>query len=337
MRAITIAGGGLAGLSLGIALRHRGVPVVLLESASYPRHRVCGEFISGITPAELDCLGISDLFEPAHRSRTTAWFDGSGTLMRQTLSEDASCVSRNYLDAALAERFCSLGGELHTGQRHTVDAPGTVWACGRMRAASPWMGLKAHFLDLSLDADLEVHLADTAYLGLTQVEDGFVNVCGLFRRSEAIPTSDDASPLHAATRLAGLDRLADRLAAAKIVPASVKGVTHLSLGWQVKRPGALCIGDAAVMIPPFTGNGMTMAFQSTISAIEPIMAWSAGHADWVQTADSVHQLQRSAFGSRILWARMIQAVLMRRTPRRIVGSLLRHGLLPFDTIYDRLR
>ena len=46
MRAVTIIGGGLAGLTLGIGLRQRGVPVTISEAGDYPRHRVCGEFIS---------------------------------------------------------------------------------------------------------------------------------------------------------------------------------------------------------------------------------------------------------------------------------------------------
>jgi 2-polyprenyl-6-methoxyphenol hydroxylase-like FAD-dependent oxidoreductase len=44
---ITIVGGGLAGLTLGIGLRRRGVPAALWEAGHYPRHRVCGEFICG--------------------------------------------------------------------------------------------------------------------------------------------------------------------------------------------------------------------------------------------------------------------------------------------------
>ena len=46
-KGITIVGGGLAGLTLGIALRQQQVPVTVWEAGRYPRHRVCGEFISG--------------------------------------------------------------------------------------------------------------------------------------------------------------------------------------------------------------------------------------------------------------------------------------------------
>ena len=54
LKPITIVGGGLAGLTLGIGLRQRGVPVKILEAGSYPRQRVCGEFISGNGQAVLE-------------------------------------------------------------------------------------------------------------------------------------------------------------------------------------------------------------------------------------------------------------------------------------------
>ena len=57
---ITIAGGGLAGLSLGIALQSRGVTVTLHEASTYPRHRVCGEFISGVSEETLETMGIGN-------------------------------------------------------------------------------------------------------------------------------------------------------------------------------------------------------------------------------------------------------------------------------------
>ena len=44
-RPVRIAGGGLAGLSLGVALARRGVEVEVQEALAYPRHRVCGEFV----------------------------------------------------------------------------------------------------------------------------------------------------------------------------------------------------------------------------------------------------------------------------------------------------
>ena len=71
-KVVTIAGGGLAGLSLGIALRQTRTPVILHEAGMYPRHRVCGEFISGVSPAVLETLGIADLVQDAKRHFSSA-------------------------------------------------------------------------------------------------------------------------------------------------------------------------------------------------------------------------------------------------------------------------
>src|SRR5690606_36695936 len=84
-RPITIAGGGLAGLSLAVALRHRGIPVKVLEAEDYPRHRVCGEFISGVSAETLAALRIAPLFDGAAEHRTVVWFDSGTPFHRDTL------------------------------------------------------------------------------------------------------------------------------------------------------------------------------------------------------------------------------------------------------------
>lgn len=339
MRTLTIAGGGLAGLALGIALRGRDVPVCIVEAADYPRHRVCGEFISGVRSEELAALGIEDLFAGAHRHRTTAWFDGATPMLSRTLPDRAWGVSRHYLDAVLAERFRYLGGKLRTGERWSEDkdGPGVVWACGRRKAASPWMGLKGHFNGLELGADLEVHLQNRGYVGLTRVENGRVNVCGLFRRSVPVTAGREANVLVAAMRDAGLAALADRVGEAKLDPASLKGVNQFAMGWQAGNDGRVCIGDAAALIPPFTGNGMSMAFQSALLAVEPLHEWALGRSGWATTAERVAVVRQRSFARRLLWARVLQAVLMRRSGRWCAGFLLRSGCVSFESLYRKVR
>ena len=334
-RPITIAGGGLAGLSLGIALRLRGVPVRVIEAAGYPRHRVCGEFISGITDAELDALGIRDLFACAQRHTTTAWFDGEHPMWSRALPAPAYGLSRHFLDAALAERFATLGGELRCGERFEDDGEGIVRAAGRAKQDSGWLGLKAHFDGLALDADLEIHLKDGGYVGLTRVENGRVNVCGLFRRREAV---GGGHALIAATRDAGLARLAGRLSEARPVEGSLKGVSHFSLGWQHGRDeGRVTIGDSAAMIPPFTGNGMTMAFQSALAAAEPLAHWSAGVIEWGDAASEIRRAHRRLFARRLGWARLLQSLLLHKFGRRFATTLMSLGVVRFETLYRKVR
>src|SRR6478672_9182700 len=98
---ITISGGGLAGLSLAAALRLHKVPVTVREAGTYPRHRVCGEFISGVSEETLQALGIADLFADAHRHRSLAWYEGARLIHQDQFNDPALGISRYLLDERL--------------------------------------------------------------------------------------------------------------------------------------------------------------------------------------------------------------------------------------------
>ncbi len=119
MKPITIVGGGLAGLTLGIGLRQRGMPVTLEEAGHYPRHRVCGEFINGRGLETLERLGLRDLIDHAGAmgANTAAFFATTRSTGPQRLPTPAICLSRFTLDATLAKKFRALGGELLEGVR----------------------------------------------------------------------------------------------------------------------------------------------------------------------------------------------------------------------------
>jgi flavin-dependent dehydrogenase len=91
------------------------------------------------------------------------------------------------------------------------------------------------------------------------------------------------------------------------------------------------------MIPPFTGNGMTMAFQSGIAAAEFVAAWSLGKYPWEQVRANVEESHRRLFSRRLRWAIVLQSILIRRPLRRLALGILASGLIPFDTLYHKVR
>ena len=330
-RPVTIAGGGLAGLSLGIALLERGVGVTLHEAGSYPRHRVCGEFLSGVSDPVLRDLGISFALEDAVTLKTSCWFDDQGAF--RELRVRGRGISRHLLDHRLQERFRALGGQLIINSR-IQPGEGVVWAAGRTRSSSSWVGLKAHFTDLNVSHDLEMHAGDGCYVGLARVEGGAVNVCGLFRK-RGISGDRDGLLLLRYLRECGLGRLGGRLEASRFVEGSLCGVAGIAFG-TMDHP-YFSIGDAAAMIPPFTGNGMSMALESAHHALDSATGYACGRLSWAEAAGANRRATAKAFGKRMALARLLHPALSHGGTARFLRRTGIGRFLPFGLLYRSLR
>lgn len=336
-REIIITGGGLAGLSLASALRLRQIPVTVLEAGVYPRHRVCGEFISGVSEATLEALGIARLFDDARRQRTLGWFEGGRIIHRDQLKRPALGISRYLLDQRLRDHVASLGAIVRTGVKGTRDAAeGRVWTAGRRPSQGPWIGLKAHVRGIHPADDLEMHAGTNGYAGLAGVEDGWTNVCGLFRMDRTIRAAP-GKMLTAYLKAGGNSKLADQLADCEWRADSISAVAGFQLGQQEAAPGQLTLGDAVSMIPPFTGNGMSMAFQSAELAIEPLAAWSSGSISWQRAANEVRTRVEKKFKRRLAMAATLHSILLDQSGRNLVRGLATAGLLPFQSMLATVR
>jgi flavin-dependent dehydrogenase len=335
-RMITIVGGGLTGLSLGIALRRRGIPVTLHEAGSYPRHRVCGEFISGVSPETIDSLGIGSLLDGAKRHRSTAWFYRARKVFSTQLPGGLG-ISRYTLDERLSKNFRDLGGVLHERSRWRPQSEdGLVWCGGRMPARGRWIGLKCHARGLELEADLEMHLASNGYVGLAKVEQDKVNVCGLFRLDSSL-SGKGIQTLERYLRAGCLEPLAGRIFTAIVDAESFLGVAGFRLGRQENCDGIAALGDSWAMIPPFTGNGMSMAFESAEIAVNPLHAWRTGQASWASSLKRIHEGLRGRFARRMFWGRAMHPFLTTDAGQALFTLVSRWRLLPFQSCYRALR
>lgn len=330
-RSLTIAGGGLAGLSLAIALRQRDVPVTLHEAGTYPRHRVCGEFLSGVQPLTLQTLGIDKTLSDAVPLASACWHDPQGMVCDMMVH--GLGLSRHRLDDRLRQQFISLGGRLVTNSR-IVPGEGTIWAAGRPRRHSPWIGLKCHATDLPLTHDLEMFLGANGYLGLARIEEDKVNVCGLFKNTP-LPGIKGPRLLVEMIRLGGLYALARRLEAASWDESSFCGVAAFETGRQPSE--GFSIGDATHLIPPLTGNGMSMAFESAECALPRALDYAHGHSTWSEAASACANDLEHRFAVRMAAAGIVHRILTSPRASRVVASLTRSRLLPLPALLPLLR
>jgi menaquinone-9 beta-reductase len=327
LKPITVVGGGLAGLTLGIGLRQHGVPVTVWEAGCYPRHRVCGEFISGNGLNVLERFGLRPLFEKAGAVpvATARFIAGRNRSPVRNLPEAALGLSRHSMDALLAGEFQRLGGDLREHARWTVEErDGIVRASGRRAQPTEkgwrWFGLKAHARDVELAADLEMHVSSAGYVGVNRINDGAVNVCGLFRARPG-----EAGPDSGFELLRGQpgSPLRQRLAAAQFDEDSFCSIAGLSLKpRQAAEKNECCIGDALTMIPPVTGNGMSMAFESAELAVAPLAAYSRNQSTWAETQRTVARLCDRAFARRLAWAGFLQWLMFSSVLQGAAGSVL---------------
>lgn len=334
---IRIAGGGLAGLALGIALQRRGVAVQVHEALTYPRHRVCGEFISGVSEKTIESLGIGGIMEQCLRHRQATWWSGETMLSAFTLPQAAYACSRYRMDQQLCDLLTSLGGQVVESSRlPSVSPAGVVWAAGRCPTKGPWLGLKMHIKGVPLHTELEMHLGDHGYVGMSQVEDGWVNVCGLFRlRADAKARHEDL--LFDYLKRCGLSFLAKRLERGAIRDGSFSAVAGFQLGRQAIPMDRVAVGDAESIIPPFTGNGMSMALQSAEAAVEPLMDYAAGRTSWSDCATELRQRQHRLFRRRLLVAQWFHRALIVPQWRRSIEILAVPQLLPLRLLFALTR
>jgi flavin-dependent dehydrogenase len=340
---VTIVGGGLAGLTLGIGLRRLGAPVTVWEAECYPRHRVCGEFISGNGQNSLARLGLLGELQTAgaRSARSVAFFAGPTMVVERPLPEAALCISRFELDQWLARQFQQLGGQLRQGARWCGEfGKGIVRASGRraepMTNGWRWFGLKVHARDVAMDADLEMHFVPSGYVGLCKLASGEVNVCGMFRSKATVP--DLAQRWRDWLSGPAASLLHSRLAVAHFEEDSFCSVAGLCLRPRcAAQRNECCVGDALTMIPPVTGNGMSMAFESAELAIEPLAKFSRGELTWAGATQEIASRCDERFTARLRWAAWLQKALFQPPTRSVLMFLAARSEWLWRGIYERTR
>ncbi|HUS35011.1 MAG TPA: FAD-dependent monooxygenase [Verrucomicrobiae bacterium] len=332
MKPITIVGGGLAGLTLGILLRREAVQVAVVEAGNYPRHRVCGEFLSGRGREILSSIGIEEKLSGKLEARNCSFHLPNRRPVPIDLENPALCVSRYNLDAVLADEFQAVGGILKTGERVADStSEGVVRATGRRRSTDgkgKLFGLKAHAADVALSSDLEMHFGDRHYVGISRLPNAAFNVCGLFFSEQPVREGWK--------NVLEKSVFSECLRSARWAENSFCSVAGLTLDREVPDD-SFSIGDAAAMIPPLTGNGMSMAFESAEAALPFVRKYAGGEISWAECLAAHNQNWRAQFSGRLRWASFVQRIIFRPAGQSFLyaGARLFPGLPQFFFVHTR--
>jgi len=326
VKEINIAGGGIAGLSLGIALRRQNVPVVVHEAGSYPRDKVCGGIVHGVAPSVFDELGVSEFFlKKAIRINSVAFYNNGEKLVQIPFPPGAYSISRRELDWFLAKKLEEEGGRLQTHSRVRTIGEGVVLATGR--SVTPhvngwrYFGLKCLVSNVQIDPTvLQLHFFENGYIGLASTGPGEANLCGLFR--SRLPVSELKSQWQQYLKGPSGSPLSETLQKATFESQSLHTMAGLSAK-PAKVPNCpIRIGDAASMIAPFTGRGMAIAFQTALLAAPPITNYARGEVSWSSAGDAIARSYRQGIRFPAVVASFLQDFLFLRA-----GNFFRDNLL----------
>jgi flavin-dependent dehydrogenase len=295
---IAIIGGGPAGAATACGLAASGREVVLIERTDGPHHKVCGEFLSIETQAQLLALGVdaAALGAVAVDRVTVA---SAARRVTAALPFRALSLSRYRLDDALLRRAKTRGAQVKHGIALGVTPQDKGWTlrcddgaamhCHQLVLATGKLGLrgideardgsrvglKMH-LRLTDDARyalagrVELFLLDRGYAGLELIEDGVANLCLLLPR-DLVARLGPGWPALRDHLAAALPSLGERLADAEPLWDRPLAIVCPAGGHLHRGQGALYrVGDRLAHIPPFTGDGLAIALASAALAAEYI-------------------------------------------------------------------
>ncbi len=333
---LAIIGGGPAGTAAAITAARRGARVLLLERGRFPRHKVCGEFISPEGVALLAGLGLDELVFRAPRIAHARIF-AEAAVAEAALSPAGAAISRYELDDALWRRATAAGADSRqqvearaitgTGPfviettagdfsaRAVVNASGRWSNLRRSRLArrqrEKWVGWKAHFRQADPAASVDLYFFAGGYCGVQPLGDGHVNACAMVRAGSANSMQQV---------LALQPRLSERSRAWQQVSETVATSPLVFAPPQAEEGGVLFAGDAAGFIDPFVGDGISLALRSgTMAAAALAGKRSVGEAAAIYRSQYEREL-RPLFRN-AAWLRRLASVP--RALHRPVMAMLR--------------
>ena len=356
---VIIVGGGLAGLTSAIHLSTRKKRVLLIEKNEYPKHKVCGEYISNEVLPYLNSLGINPINEGAKQITKVQISTTKSNLIKGELPLGGFGMSRYFLDNLLVKKarlngvkilkdtvdsihFKKDSFTITTKSSGVFQSKITIGAFGKrssldqkmkrkfIQKKSPYLAVKIHVKGVFPENLVALHNFKGGYCGVSKVENNAINVCYIteyrsFKKHKNI-TDFQEQVVFKNKHLRKIFKESS--------PVFEKPLTISQVSFQTKNPvedHIIMCGDTAGMIHPLCGNGMGMAISSAQLASIRILQFLNGE---IKTREGLEKQYlrdwNKEFKIRLKTGHFIAWLFRNQTISQIAYSILKRipSLLP---------
>lgn len=336
---VAIVGGGLAGLASSILLRRKGYTVILFEKEVYPFHKVCGEYISMESHAFLSSLGLPLSEWSLPIINTLHLTAPNGKSFQTTLPLGGFGISRYKLDGELAAIAKHCGVHLLEktkvdeikrekkflisfrqknvrasicfaahGKRSNLDVK---WNRNFLQKQSKrlnnFVGVKYHINAKWPDNIIGLHNFENGYCGISKIEGDKYCLCYM-TRVENLKQNNNSIQAMEANVLFKNPHLRKVFETCEILPGFPVTISQISFLPKTKvENGVLMLGDAAGMITPLCGNGMSIALHTAKIAASLADAFLQHRISKAEFEKKYVQQWQRQFAARLRTGRLLQA------------------------------
>lgn len=314
-----IVGGGLAGLCAAAHLASEGVDVLLIDKDPYPRHRVCGEYVSNETLPYLASLGINPFSHGAVKINELEFGAQGGRSLRTTLPLGGFGLSRYKLDNVIRESALKKGAKMVQGEVEDIvfkqsgfvvntrngDSYTGQFVIGsfgkrsvldkRLRRSfiekkSSYVAVKAHYEGEFPLNRVGLYNFEGGYCGISNVEDNRLNICyisdySVFRRYRNTERFENEI-------LCRVPQIGKVLSASSMVFDRPLTISQISFDpKELIVDHVLMCGDSAGLIHPLCGNGMGMAVGGARLVSEAILSYFRGELNSREEVERMYRFK----------------------------------------------
>lgn len=336
---VIIIGGGLAGLSASIQLIQAGFSVALFEKEQYPFHKVCGEYISLESWKFIESLGVNlaamQLPIITHLLVTAP----NGNALQHKLDLGGFGISRYTLDNDLKNIAIKKGVVLFENTKvenavfkndvfniTTNTATYTSTACfgsfgkksnldvkwkrpfvlEKKSKQSHYIAVKYHIQIDTQDDTIALHNFKNGYCGISKIEGNKYCLCYLttsdnLKKNGHSIAQMEQQVLYKNPHLKKIFTQCKHLYAAPVSIANISFSKKTNIHQHI-----LLAGDAAGLITPLCGNGMSMALHSSKLASELLIDFLNHKINRATLEKNYSAVWQKQFKNRLFYGNTIQ-------------------------------